>query len=310
MTVNQTLEMKMPHDGVNLFDTAPRQEIAPSRQYNPITLEQSPLFNGDMFKQMLLIADAMSKCESIPQHFRGKPADCLRVVEYSYRIKQSPFQVIECISLIKGKMMQEGKLITAVINCSPFIKGSLNFSITGDIREKKSLHCIVSGTKAGETEPREITVSWSEGFEMSPTKTMWNNMPEQMLCYYGARVWARRYAPEVMLGLYSNDEPIDEPEVYEPQKFPDNRKLETNQKIEEALLHPAEQEKLPPDALVSMISSAPTIGDLESLQAPILAHADNKEVTKMLRFEYAKQKAYINERDKQRLAGGENGTAV
>jgi len=30
--------------------------------------------------------------------------------------------------------------------------------------------------------------------------------PDQMLCKYGARKWGRRYAPELLLGVMSDDE--------------------------------------------------------------------------------------------------------
>jgi hypothetical protein len=35
---------------------------------------------------------------------------------------------------------------------------------------------------------------------------MWTTQLDQQLAYHGARVWARRYAPEVMLGVYAPEE--------------------------------------------------------------------------------------------------------
>jgi hypothetical protein len=40
---------------------------------------------------------------------------------------------------------------------------------------------------------------------------MWARQPDQQLAYHGARVWARRHAPELMLGVYSPEEMPDEP---------------------------------------------------------------------------------------------------
>ena len=39
--------------------------------------------------------------------------------------------------------------------------------------------------------------------------------PDQQLAYHGSRVWARRHAPELMLGVYSPEE-FDEPQPLRP----------------------------------------------------------------------------------------------
>ena len=35
---------------------------------------------------------------------------------------------------------------------------------------------------------------------------MWKRQPDQQLVYHGARVWARRWTPAVILGVYSREE--------------------------------------------------------------------------------------------------------
>ncbi len=55
----------------------------------------------------------------------------------------------------------------------------------------------------GEEKPREVEVSLASA---RTDNEHWRKSPDQMLTYHGARVWARRHAPEVMLGVYSPEE--------------------------------------------------------------------------------------------------------
>ena len=61
----------------------------------------------------------------------------------------------------------------------------------------------VRGTMRGETEPREMTVTLREAATTNP---LWKKQPDPQLVYFATRAWARRHAPEVMLGVYSPEE--------------------------------------------------------------------------------------------------------
>ncbi len=52
-----------------------------------------------------------------------------------------------------------------------------------------------------------MEVSWETGYSLSRgARDMWVAMPDQMLTYFGARVWARRHASHVIMGAYTEDE--------------------------------------------------------------------------------------------------------
>jgi hypothetical protein len=65
----------------------------------------------------------------------------------------------------------------------------------------------VQGILRGETEPRSVTVVLRDA---RTNNRVWASQPDQQLAYHGARVWARRHAPEVMLGVTSPEE-FEEP---------------------------------------------------------------------------------------------------
>lgn len=164
----------------------------------------SPLLNGNMFGAMWNLAEAMAKAKTVPEHLRGSPGDCLRVVEMAHRCGQSPFALADHCFLTGGKLALDGQAMMALINASPKIEGNLRYEYSG---ENKARQIKVIGRLRGETEPREVVVTLELGLSDSKgARARWERDPDQMLAYYGARKWARRHAPEVTLGLYTPDE--------------------------------------------------------------------------------------------------------
>jgi RecT family len=150
--------------------------------------------------EAMKLAEMMANAKLVPAHLQGKPADCLLVIEQASRWNMSPFAVAQSTSVISGKLMYEGKLVSAVINASGALSGRLDFSYSGEGTERTIK---VAGKFKGEDIAREVTVTLKEA---KTTNGMWTKQPDQQLAYHGARVWARRHAPELMLGVYSPDE--------------------------------------------------------------------------------------------------------
>jgi hypothetical protein len=159
----------------------------------------SGMIPTDMTAAMRL-AEMMSTGRLVPTHLQKSPGDCLMVVELAMRFRMSPFAGAQCTSDISGKLMLEGKLVAAAINSSGVLEDRLSYDFAGanDTRE-----VTVKGTMRGETAPREMTVSLKEA---RTSNALWTKQPDQQLVYFATRAWARRHAPEVMLGVYSPEE--------------------------------------------------------------------------------------------------------
>ncbi len=70
----------------------------------------------------------------------------------------------------------------------------------------------------GETEARTVEVVFKDA---RTANDVWRTQPDQQLAYHGARVWARRYMPELMLGIYVPEEmPQAGPAAYEAPPAP------------------------------------------------------------------------------------------
>ena len=162
--------------------------------------------------EAIQLAGMMADSKLVPQHLQGAQADCFMVIEQASRWRMSPFAVAQSTSSIQGKLMFEGKLVVAAVHNSGILSKRLSFEFEG---EGQHLAVIVSGTIRGEDQPRTVRVGISE---VATNNSMWTKQPQQQLCYSGARVWARRHAPEVMLGVYVPEEFSDaEPQQSAPR---------------------------------------------------------------------------------------------
>ena len=169
------------------------------------------IFDTGSFEQMGLIASKLAQSSLIPDTLKGKTdeqtaANCFRVVEQAQRWGLSPFAVMDSASVVHGKLMWEGKLIAAAINQT--LGCRLKYEYSGEGENRK---VVVSGKLEDEILTIEGTVAdWKTTGKGSPWDRLANR--DQMLAYRGARQWARRHAPEVILGVYAPDE-IDESEM-------------------------------------------------------------------------------------------------
>lgn len=153
------------------------------------------------FEGIERLANLMAKMGTMPAHLQNKPADCFRVVVQAAKWRMDPFAVAECTSLVHGRMCFEGKLVAAVLQSLGAIEGRLTYVITG---KGQNAEIDVTGTpKGGQPVTLHGTVrDWRTTGNGSP----WDKQPETQLVYRGTRQWARMYAPEALLGVYTPDE--------------------------------------------------------------------------------------------------------
>jgi hypothetical protein len=159
----------------------------------------APVMPNDL-TQCMRLSEMMAQSRLVPAHLQKSPADCLMVIMQAIRWQCDPFAVAQATSVISGKLMYEGKLVAAVINTSGRIRGRLHFDYS-DEGDARQVTC--SATLVGESEPVSVTVALRDA---KTNNRIWLSQPDQQLAYHSARVWARRYTPELMLGVYAPDE--------------------------------------------------------------------------------------------------------
>lgn len=156
-------------------------------------------------------AISLSKSSFIPAVFQNKPNECLIAIEMSQRTGFAPFAVLQNLYIVHGKPAWSTAFMIGVINSSGMFT-RLNYKMTGK-KGFESFGCIAyaKDLRSDETlESPEVTLAMAkaEGW-VDKAGSKWRTMPELMLKYRAATMWARLYAPELLMGLQTDDEIID-----------------------------------------------------------------------------------------------------
>lgn len=163
------------------------------------------------FGEVVAFSEIMARSQhAIPRHLRDVPGACLAVTMQALRWELDPFLVASKSYNVKDIIAYEAQLIAAVVHTRAPIKSRPNYAYSGEGADRR---CTVSavfedGIERSYESPRigDITV------KNSP---LWKSDPDQQLGYFSIRSFARRYCPEVILGVYT-------PEEAEQFRGPDN----------------------------------------------------------------------------------------
>jgi hypothetical protein len=216
------------------------------------------LFDANHYGTITNIASMMAATNTTPETLRGVrdrqtftafpieeiKANCFMVVEQAMRWGLSPFACAQHASIVRGKLMWEGKLVAAVLDQLTGVRLKYDYSGAGVNRK-----VTVSGKFADETEVRTVTGLVKDWKTSQWTETNY----DQRLAYRGAREWSRRHAPSAMLGITTSDEELKRPDARNitplREDFVDPTKLiepkEAEPVVEETKPEPKEEKQAP-----------------------------------------------------------------
>jgi len=187
------------------------------------------ILDAQAFAQIEKLANLMATGKStIPAHLKSV-GDCMAVTMQALQWKMNPWSVAQKTFLVNGVLGYEAQLVAAVINSSGSISSRFAFEYygpweniigkfnikTGDkgkeyrvpgwkLEEEKGIGIKVSATLKGESEPRVLDLLLAQA--RTRNSTLWADDPKQQIAYLAQKKWARLYAPDVILGVYSADE--------------------------------------------------------------------------------------------------------
>lgn len=152
--------------------------------------------------EVIRFSDAMARAGvAIPKHLRDNPGACMAVTMQAARWEMDPFSVANNSYSVNDRLAYEAKLISAVVNTRAPIKRRPDYAFDG---EGETRTCIVSVEMLdGSTKVYQTPLFGKITPKNSP---LWKSDPDQQLGYFAIRSWARRYTPEVLLGVFDRDE--------------------------------------------------------------------------------------------------------
>jgi hypothetical protein len=196
------------------------------------------VFDTERFKEIMAVAEVMAMSSLIPESLRfdievdtnGEPisnkkrelpyeqirANCFLICNWSAGVGMDPFAVAQGTSIVRGRLMFEGKIVHAALTSTLGVK-------------LKALYGVWDPAKAqtivgGEANGKDLAVRIYEespdgsigrhvdgyvgGWETTGKNSPWalNKDWRKQLVYRGSREWARVYEPGVMLGVITPDE--------------------------------------------------------------------------------------------------------
>ncbi len=195
-----------------------------------------PIFDTAKFEHFQRVATLMASASLIPEHLqvyrdrhgkvvrpndsgaefdpRSTVGNCLMIVNQAEKWRVDPFSLAqETFRTPGGQMGYGGKAVAAALYSVHGIK--LDVQFTGE-RGKPERGIVLSGPRPGDGEIVTIdgtVAKWQTKNKDGSVKQNWQTQPDDQLIYRGTRQWCRRYAPEVILGVVT-DEDIDEMSEY------------------------------------------------------------------------------------------------
>lgn len=196
------------------------------------------LTNADLMHSLDTVATLMAGGKvAVPQHLAGNKGDCFAIALQAMQWQMNPFAVAQKTFLVGGKLGYEAQLVSAAVNNSGLLATRFEFEwfgpwerIVGKFKEIESktkkdentglpkkfivpawnlgdeagLGVKVWATLRGERNPRVLELLMVQA--RTRNSTLWAEDPKQQLAYLAQKRWARLYAPDVILGVYTPDE--------------------------------------------------------------------------------------------------------
>lgn len=183
-------------------------ENLPTKTKNSLPI-QAGFGTSDSFELLQRQAKLLASSELVPQAFHGKIANCVIALEMANRIGASPMAVLQNLYIVHGKPSWSSQFIIAALNATGRFS-PLRFQITGEGDKKVCVAwAIEKATEERlESPPVSIEMAKTEGW-YNKNGSKWKTMPDLMLRYRAATFFGRLYAPDILMGMRSEDEARD-----------------------------------------------------------------------------------------------------
>jgi len=145
--------------------------------------------------------------------FQGHPRRCLAIAYQAARWGLDPVAVSQKAYVTEQRGVErigyEAQLVASIINTrAPLAKGPggqrrpIEIDYFG---EGAARYCVVTGYLEGSEKPRKVSSPTVANIKPK-NSPLWFSDPDQQLAYYTQRSWARRWCPQVLLGIYTPEE--------------------------------------------------------------------------------------------------------
>lgn len=167
------------------------------------------------FRNAQKMANCFCSSDIVPEMYRGKDkiGNCVIALEMAQRMNCNPIMIMQNIYVVHGKPAWSSQFLIACVNgCGRF--SPLRYEMSGD--ENQDNRTCKAWAYDKENQERlygpsvSIGMAKAEGWYQK-NGSKWKTMPELMLRYRSATLFARLYAPELTMGMMTREEVEDIP---------------------------------------------------------------------------------------------------
>lgn len=190
-----------------LDSTNPSTELAQIPQQHRETAVMPGFNSQNSWELANRIGKAFAASSLVPAQYQGNVANCIVALEMANRMGASPLMVMQNLYLVHGNPGWSSKFLIASFNqCGRF--SALRYQ-WNDARTECRAWAVEKATGERIDGPMvSIDMAKAEGWS-TKSGSKWKTMPELMLMYRAAAFLIRTYAPEISMGLRTDDEILD-----------------------------------------------------------------------------------------------------
>lgn len=173
---------------------------------NELTTEQTTTGLSTL-QQRYKLAQTLATSNLLPKHFQNQPANVFIAMELAESYSRnnadiSFFSVMQNIYVVHGNVGMSAKFLIALANRSGVFDQPIKFDVTGSSSQMKvRAYTLMNGVEVDFTV--DMAMANAEGWTKNPK---YRTMPQLMLSYRAATSLIRLYAPEVTMGMQTDEE--------------------------------------------------------------------------------------------------------
>lgn len=197
---------------VNNVITKPAETGIAQAKNGDVILKNNIFSDANAFVVAQRMSKALSSSTIVPKDYRGNMGNCLIALDLASRLNTSPLLIMQNLYIIHGRPAWYTQYIIAMINNSKKYKTELQFEVTGK-GDSLSCYAFVEDYSGHTVKGPTITMAMAkaEGWT-SKEGSKWKTMPEVMIRYRAASFFGRLNCPEMVMGIYSAEEVVEDVE--------------------------------------------------------------------------------------------------
>lgn len=164
--------------------------------------------NKESFEHAQRVAKMLSQSDLVPVTFKAKIENCLIALNMAGRIGADPLMVMQNLYIVHGKPAWSSTFLIATLNASGRFS-PLRYEESD--ADGGSCRAVATDLKSGERcEGIWVTMAMAKAEGWSEKAgSKWKTMPQLMRRYRAATFFTRQFAPEISMGIHTQDEVED-----------------------------------------------------------------------------------------------------